>query len=587
MGKWIRWQGLTVFAAVLILLLAFWFLLVDVLVKRLIEKTGTQMVGARVELGKADLSLFPAGLTLTRLQVTDPDQPMKNAVEIARLSGKIDGLNLLRRKIIVQEMSLEGVRFGTNRTHSGVLPRAEERKPSPEKAAKRPAFEIPSFELPSVEKILQKEPLKSVKLLESFRGNIATEKENWQKRLAELPDQKKIDEYRSRVEKLRSSSQRGVGGIIGGAGEALDLQKEIEKDLDRIQKAQKEFSTKLASAQDQFSLLEKAPLEDIDQLKKKYSPTSFNAGNWARLLLEGKVQAWVGKALYWREKLNPVLERAKERKGKAEVVRPLRGKGVDVRFPEYHPLPDFLVRLLKVSAQLNVGEISGRLEDITPDQDVLGRPLRFWLSGEKLQFASLAKMEGVLDHVSPAHGSDSVKLLLQGYRAKNWNLSPSSDFPLQLADGVANLGLQAVLREKVIDSDLTATLKSTRLEMGKKDESNPLLAALASGLSNVSSFTIKAKVSGPLDNYQVEVSSDLGDQVKNAVTSQLQKYASGFDKELSSAVFQKVGGPMQEAKGSLGDFGSIGKELQDRLRQITGLQSAKTPQKLPGAFKLF
>lgn len=38
MRKWIRWQGLTVFAAVLILLLAFWFLLVDVLVKRLMRR---------------------------------------------------------------------------------------------------------------------------------------------------------------------------------------------------------------------------------------------------------------------------------------------------------------------------------------------------------------------------------------------------------------------------------------------------------------------------------------------------------------------------------------------------------------------
>jgi hypothetical protein len=67
----------------------------------------------------------------------------------------------------------------------------------------------------------------------------------------------------------------------------------------------------------------------------------------------------------------------------------------------------------------------------------------------------------------------------------------------------------------------------------------------------------------------------------------LQKYASNFDKELSSAVFQKVGGPMQGAKSSLGDLGSIGKELQDRLRQMTGLQSAKTPPKLSGVFKLF
>jgi uncharacterized protein (TIGR03545 family) len=587
MKKWIRWQGLTVFAGILILLVAFWFLLVNVLVKRLIEKTGTQMVGARVELAGANLSLFPAGLTLTRLQVTNPDEPMKNAVEIARISCKIDGLNLLRRKIIIEEMSMEGVRLGTARTHSGALPRAPERKPSPEGEPKTPSFGIPSFELPSVEKILQKEDLKSLKLLESFQANVSAEKQNWQKRLAELPDQKKIEEYKRRVEKLTSLSQRGVGGIVGGASEVLDLQKEIQKDLDRIQKAQKEFSAQLTSIQDQFSKLQKAPLEDIEQLKKKYSPTSFNVGNWTRLLLGGKVQGWVEKGLSWREKLNPVLERAKERRGKAEVIKPVRGKGVDVRFAEYHPLPDFLIRLLKASAQLDIGEMAARVEDITPDQDVLGRPLKFMVSGEKLKFASLVKMEGVLDHVSPAQSSDRIKVLLQGYQTKNLSLSPSSDFPVRLVDGVTNLDLQAVLRKEMLDADLTAAFKSTRFELGKKDESNPLLAAVASALSDVSSFRVKAKVSGPIENYKVEVSSDLDDQIKRAVSSQLQKYASKFEKDLSSAVLQKVGGPLQGAKGSLGDLDSIGKELQNRLRQMSGLQSTKTPQKLPGGLKLF
>jgi uncharacterized protein (TIGR03545 family) len=231
--------------------------------------------------------------------------------------------------------------------------------------------------------------------------------------------------------------------------------------------------------------------------------------------------------------------------------------------------------------------MAARVEDITPDQDVLGRPLKFMLSGEKLKFAGLVKVEGVLDHVSPAQSSDRIKVLLQGYQTKDLSLSPSSDFPVRLVDGVTNLDLQAVLRKKLIDADLTATFKSTRFELGKKEESNPLLAAVASALSDVSSFRVKAKVSGPIENYQVEVSSDLDDQIKKGVSSQLQKYASKFEKDLSSAVLQKVGGPLQGAKGSLGDLDSIGKELQNRLRQITGLQSAKTPQKLPGGLKLF
>jgi hypothetical protein len=134
---------------------------------------------------------------------------------------------------------------------------------------------------------------------------------------------------------------------------------------------------------------------------------------------------------------------------------------------------------------------------------------------------------------------------------------------------------------------LKTVFKSTRFELGKREESNPLLATLASALSEVSNFTLNARVSGPPDNYNVEVSSDLGDRIKNSIGSQLQKYTSKFEKDLSSAVFQKVEGPMQGAKDSVGDFGGIGRELQNRPSQMTGLQSPKSPQKLPGGFKIF
>lgn len=215
MRRWVRWQGLAVFAGFLVLFLVFWFLLVDDLVRRLIEKAGTQAVGAKVELARADLSLFPAGLTLQKLEVTNPDEPMKNVVEIGRISCHLDGFNLLLRKIIIKEIRLEGVRLGTPRMHSGAIPQTQ-KGPSPKEkkgATKFPSVEIPSLDLPSVEKILEKEDLKSLKLAESLKKDMAAEKETWQKRVAELPDQKKIDEYRSRIEKVKSASKGGIGGI--------------------------------------------------------------------------------------------------------------------------------------------------------------------------------------------------------------------------------------------------------------------------------------------------------------------------------------------------------------------------------------
>src|SRR5437762_8117232 len=58
---------------------------------------------------------LPICLTLTRIQVSNPDEPMRNAVEVSRVTMRLDGGSLLRRKVIVEEMILDGVRLNTPR----------------------------------------------------------------------------------------------------------------------------------------------------------------------------------------------------------------------------------------------------------------------------------------------------------------------------------------------------------------------------------------------------------------------------------------------------------------------------------------
>ena len=98
MTKWLRWHGLIAFGVISISLFLLWFFLADLLVKRSIEKTGTRVVGAKVELAEADIHLFPLGITLKSLQVTNPDNPMSNAVEAGWIDFSLDGLSLLRRQ---------------------------------------------------------------------------------------------------------------------------------------------------------------------------------------------------------------------------------------------------------------------------------------------------------------------------------------------------------------------------------------------------------------------------------------------------------------------------------------------------------
>ena len=57
------------------------FLLLDTMVRRGIESSGSYLVGARVELESADVRLGDGSVRLRGLQVTNPDAPMTNLLE--------------------------------------------------------------------------------------------------------------------------------------------------------------------------------------------------------------------------------------------------------------------------------------------------------------------------------------------------------------------------------------------------------------------------------------------------------------------------------------------------------------------------
>ncbi|MFN2366943.1 MAG: TIGR03545 family protein, partial [Desulfurivibrionaceae bacterium] len=370
MKKIIRWQGLAYFGILLALLCFFTFFFIDNFIARQIEKLGSAMVGAKVELEEADLSFFPAGLELSRLQVTNPDQPMRNAVEIDRIAMTINALRLLEKKIIIEEMAAEGIRPDTPRQKSGALSKytARSEEPSPEKPEK--GFKIPDLEIPDAKEVLAREKLESLELAADYRSKIEKETARWQERLAGLPDQEKLNDYQKRVEELKGGSD--LAGLIGGATELVALRKEIHADLDRLRAARDEFRTTSESYREDLDELKNAPRRDLERLVAKYTPSSEGLANLSTLIFGDKTGNIVRKSLFWYEKAQPLLARAKEKRGDNKVVKPVRGDGVWVKFEEKNPVPEFLIRRIAASAEIEAGRFDGTIINVTPDQDILG-----------------------------------------------------------------------------------------------------------------------------------------------------------------------------------------------------------------------
>jgi len=574
MKKWIRWKGFLAFLCVVVLCSVLWLLLIDGIVERLIEKHGTEAVGAKVELGSADLSLFPAGLVLSGLQITNPNAPMKNAVEISKIKLSLETGNLLRRKIIIDDMALVGVRFDTPRKTSGAVgPKAGVAPETSTKKEKPSKLGLPDLKIPNVEEILEKEDLKTIALAKSIQSDIQSEKEKWQKILSELPNKEKFAEYQSRITQATSGKKGGFGGILGSAGEIPAIQKDVQRDIDRLKEAREEFNRKLSSLRGRVAQLKKAPLEDIERLKKKYTLSPQNLANLSRLLLGEKVSEWSQKAIAWYERIKPILERRMKKDKGPDVTKPARGPGINVRFKEQALLPDFLIRQAIANIQLGVGDLTGKIQNITPEQHILGVPLTFTFAGEKMKGLRSVNIDGTLDHIEADRSKDRVNARILEYEIKDVMLSEGTGWPVILKNALTDLNIDGLLEGNAISAKLTAGLSSVKLSTASASGKDAGLLANATGsaLTGVSRFTATADVTGTIDDYTVDIKSDLDRVLKDAARNVLKTEQAKLEKSLKKAIYEKVDGPLTQTNGSLDSFGSIGDDLTGRLQLGKGL----------------
>ena len=592
MAKWIRWWGLGAFVVVAAILVGVWMFLIDGWVKGVIEKAGTEAVGAKVELDSADLSLFPAGLTLMRLQVTDPKEPMTNAVEIANVTMGLDGLNLLRRKVIVEEMALEGVRLGTPRATSG----ATREVSLQEEESAMFSIDLPSLEVPDVKNILEQEDLETIRLIETLKADLRQEKETWESRLNELPGKAQLAEYKKRVKNLKKAKKGGLGGILGGVGEVQSLKQDIEQEIASLKGAKKEFEDKVALLRTRFNQIKTAPERDIQNLKAKYNLSPQGLANMSQTLLGSQIGSWVRQGAEWYERAKPFLEGAQALGGSEagpEVVKPLRGKGVDVHFKEAHPLPDFLIRVTKVSVNLDVGDLAGMVHNITTDQPILGQPTTFTFSGEQLKGLKSVALEGALNHVVPADSKDQLTLQAKGYELTDLVLSKDDKWPVALTSGLGDIKMNAELNGQALTANGTGNLRDLHLSAGKEGDTNPLTKALSSAVTDISQLSLQADVKGTLEQHDVTLSSDLDRILQNAAGKMVNELAAKFGAELQSAISAKIAKPMQDLKSNLSGFNKIADDLTERLTQqndiLKSLLEKSLPTKglkIPGGLKL-
>jgi uncharacterized protein (TIGR03545 family) len=535
--------------------------------KRTIEKTGAAIVGAQVDLDAARVSLSPLGITLTGLQVTNPDAPATNIVEAGRISFHMDGPNALRHKTIIEEMRVENVRLNTPRRSPGFV--IQGGQSVVEKLA-----ELPSFVIPNVKEVLEREKadLPSLKLIAGAVNDGEKAKAKWEVKVKELAAAADPDKYQKAYEELKAKTGKAsIGSLLGGAKDVVALQKQVRADLKTIASAKDEFAADAAALKKIAAEAPALMAADAQKLIEKYSLTSSGLANISRLLFGGRIAGQVRSALQWNDRLAPLIDRIK---GK-DVVKPLRAKGMDVRFREDRPLPDFLARLVNVSVSLPAGDFSGRIENLTSDQDILGQPLAFRFAGENLKGLKSIALEGSFDRVRAEARKDVLNVRLRGYRASGLKLAASEALPISLAEGLVDLDIGATVEKGAVTARIAAGLRGVRLAVEPKGTRQGLAgrvdAAIRTALLSVSSLNLTAEIGGPTDAFEVKVRSDLDDVLKNAVGAVVRDQMAGLERDLKAAIAERAAGPLEKLGLGVRDLDGYGLELDSLAKRLNDL----------------
>ncbi len=562
--KGIRWWGLGAFVAIVGGIVALWVLFADTLVRRGVESAGTSMVGARVELEAADVGFSPARLELLGLAVTNPDEPMRNALEAERIAFDIDWIGLLLDRVHIDEVAVEGLQFGTERETSGAVMATERTvKESGLIDKARERAEIPPLEVPSVEAVLEREDLRSPEIIEQAQAKLEQRRTALEERLAELPGEEELERYRQQVDEATEGDD--TASRLRGLKQLRDLVDDIDDDRKALRRARDEVKESLAAASDTASEARRAPQADIERLYRKYTDPGAVAGELAFYLLGPKVEGWVNQGWYWYGRLSPYLGGGDagdaEAAGGPETVKAVRRVGRNVVYPEAGEEPRVLVRQVRISGAAGGGDLDGRVTDIAVPPNLWGEPLRLNLAGQAVSGIDRLQVDGSMDRRDPATSISRLDLTANGTDVAGLALGPEDGI---LADrGQADFRVTGTVRDRALDLDVTSAIRDAAFSAGSDADS--ILQEVAAALGNAGRLDIGAHVGGTVDAPEFELTSSLTGILEPLLRNRLQAEAGEFREGLVAEVTDRTGGSLEELEASSAKLDSLEQDLESRL----------------------
>lgn len=585
--KIFRWWGIVAFVVIVGLISGFNLLFLDGIIKRFIEERASLAAGARVDIGDLEFKIFGLSLDIRDLQVANPDHPMRNSLQVGRLTFDLGAAPLLKKKVVIDRMNVVGLSWDTPRKTSGALP-ARLRRKLEEKETEKTTAEmgqaaqkrledcvLPDFsalkelQKQSPEKLLAGSDLKSVAFAMDYRKKIAETRTAWEKKVAALPTKGEVEKTLKELENLKDQRPRDFTQLPAYLEKINTAQKRIRDTQQRLVSAQDDFQKDLNQLKSSLADVEKFKEMDLKAVMGKLGVRIPSAEDLICVLLGREMARKVNGAIAWYRKLNRFIPAGKGKEEKPKPKPVPRMVGVDVRFPIQEGDPDFLLRRAEFSVRPGTAEqaekmrfakLAGEVRGLTTQPALYGKPMEFDLQGSLVgKIASTLSLNGQLDHRrTPV--DDRIRLEVNGLKVERGNTSPSAA-PLQLVSGLLDIngGLRA--RGEDLDGRVRINVSQPKVEVSSS------VTVLEGLFKNLGSFDLTLAIGGTLGRPSLSLSSSAIPALSSGLQRALSTELRGIQEDLKKAIASRLAPEMGKTRQELSLLEKwMQEELSSRLK---------------------
>lgn len=494
------------------------------------------ITGARADISHFTTQLYPPRVVVRGVALASAKQPGLNLIEFDELEFHLAGDPLLRRRFVVQEGRLTGVRFSTRRSDDGQLerPPAEPDDSQPSWVAEQIRTLGDEWLTKLVEQGRQKlDP----NVLETWRTGTEIY-DKWDDRFTSLADRGRLLEPRFQQLKIQFENAR-QGDTLQQIQQYVQVAEQAERLTREAEQIRRELSGVVPEVREDFVRLDQARRNDQEMIGHQLELLKPDSRRITESLIGEQLYVQLQQLLSWIQLARDYQQQLQEQ------TQPERGRGRDIQYPLLHPTPDFHLQRLLVSGELTIeGEtvpFEAVVQDVTEDAPLLGRPcvVRLKADGSRPLIVQLTldKTRPVAVTQLAASWSDPQGQLLHTGKPDSAMLSA------RLAD--IDWRMQVSLAQEQLQGRVQLTSRFQDAVFTTSDSLRPELAqAAGDALSSIHSVGATLHLGGTLTSPDMSLESDLGSQISDgmhlAFANQLQNAKARLADEVNSFAADQV-----------------------------------------------